>query len=244
MNFSKILLENRPNNLDFPPLKKIADCDIFDKFQHVTSELEKNMIANIPLKYAKKQLTQDREDKYVNLFTELHKSLSPNYILETVENIKNRSEKKANLRFAFKCATVYKKKDSGFKRSSGYDFKKIVKQVNLPVNNNVSYVGFSNKEFKQIIKSSSKNSFSNIKESDNNNDNLIELEYTKTTNPKKDSKNLKGNLFSNSNVANIDLLNDDIIENNEDYKYTRTSGTGTFGDQNSISLTNKFLLKT
>jgi len=236
--FSKTLLENKPNNLDFPPLKKIADCDIFDKFQHVTSELEKNMIANIPLKYAKKQLTQDREDKYVNLFTEIHNSLSNNYIGKIDQNIKNRSEKKANLRFAFKCVTVYRKKDSGYKRSSGYDFKKIVKQGNFPINNNnVSYVGFSNKEFKQIIKSSdsAKNSFTNKKQRDDNNDNLIELEYTKTTNPKKDSINLKGNFSSNSNVANIDLLND-IIENNDDYRYTRTSGTGSFPDQNSIFL--------
>ncbi len=238
MIFSKTLLENKPNNLDFPPLKKIADCDIFDKFQHVTSELEKNMIANIPLKYAKKQLTQDREDKYVNLFTEIHNSLSNNYIGKIDQNIKNRSEKKANLRFAFKCVTVYRKKDSGYKRSSGYDFKKIVKQGNFPINNNnVSYVGFSNKEFKQIIKSSdsAKNSFTNKKQRDDNNDNLIELEYTKTTNPKKDSINLKGNFSSNSNVANIDLLND-IIENNDDYRYTRTSGTGSFPDQNSIFL--------
>ena len=37
-----------------------------DKFPHVNFDLEKNMIANIPLKYAKKQLSQERETRLIN----------------------------------------------------------------------------------------------------------------------------------------------------------------------------------
>lgn len=194
-------------------MKKIADCDIFDKFQHVTSELEKNMIANIPLKYAKKQLTQDREERYINTFTERPNSAS-NINLNCLPSLKLRSEKKANFRFAFKCVTFYKKKDSFMKKSGSYDFKKLLKSVNnAPMNNNVSYVGFSKEEFNKIKKSDSMKK----KKERENDDNLIDLEFSKSsfatnnTNQKKDSFANKN--YPQSNAPNLDLLNDDIIEN-------------------------------
>ena len=201
----------------------------------MTSELEKNMIANIPLKYAKKQLTQDREDKYINLMNEFHRLKNQNFIKDLTLNPKIKS---ANFRFAFKCATIYRKKDSNYKRSSGYDFKKSIKQINMPVNNNVSYVGFSNEEFKKIIKSSDSTKVSmnaNNKEKDND-DNLIDLEYTRTSNFSINAK--KESFTSNKgyppvNVQNIDLLNDDILENNEEYRYSKAS-VGSYVDQNSI----------
>ena len=34
--------------------KQIADCEVFSKFVNINSEQEKNIIANIPLKYSKK----------------------------------------------------------------------------------------------------------------------------------------------------------------------------------------------
>jgi hypothetical protein len=34
--------------------KKMADCEQLNKFSHLSSDLEINLIVNIPLKYAKK----------------------------------------------------------------------------------------------------------------------------------------------------------------------------------------------
>lgn len=233
-----MLADNKPNNPEFVPLKKIADCEIFDKFQHVSSELEKNMIANIPLKYAKKQLTQDREDRYVSLISEAQKASNPEILTDYGSTQKMRSERKANFRFAFKCPTFYKKKDSNMKRSSGFDFKKAVKPM-IPVNNNISYVGFSNEEFKKIIQADSNKDKDNRSRSMVNRDNedLIDLEYTKTSsfvvsNYAKTSIN-QPKPYPMLQAPNIDLLNDDVIENQEDIKYTRGSGVTSFVDQNS-----------
>lgn len=54
LNFNKnfLSLKNDPAVSS----KAIADCEVFSKFININSEQEKNIIANIPLKYAKKNI--------------------------------------------------------------------------------------------------------------------------------------------------------------------------------------------
>lgn len=194
------------------------------------------MIANIPLKYAKKQLTQDREDRSVVQVAEFPRSAC--FPLD-VSVPKTFPERRLNYRFAFKCSTVYRKKDSLLKRSSGYDFKKNLKPVSV-ASSSVSYVGFSNEEFKRIIKAEVKVETRSGSTANPYNDDLIELEYTKTSirstsNPQQQQTVVTQAQQKPLNGPNIDLLNDDIIENAEDLKYRRPSGTGSFSDQNSTS---------
>lgn len=227
MNLSKILETKINSSYDFMPLKKIADLDIFDKFPHVSVESEKNMIANIPLKYAKKQISVEKEDHFITVFADFQKDpLQINNILIEKNQNQARPEKKANFRFAFKCNTIYRKKDSSFKRSSGYDFKKSIQTVNLPINT-VTYVGFSNEEFKKITKSGDNSKKNSVKEKENN-DVLIDVEqYGKSSfasNSYKNSINSRQNAYLPKNAQSVDLLNDDILENN-DYTYSKPLGS-------------------
>ena len=198
------------------------------------------MIANIPLKYAKKQLTQDREDRCIGLISEFQRPSSNEIHIDAIQSIKSRSERKANFRFAFKCATLYRKKDSNLKRSSGYDFKKALKPNPMPLNNNVSYVGFSNEEFKKIIKAETRNSEKVTAARAKDNEDLIDIEYTRNSNAGSTSAKSSINQPNQSKpypvlqAPNIDLLNDDVIENAEDIRYSRPSGAGSFVDQSSF----------
>lgn len=204
------------------PLKKIADLDIFDKFPHVSVESEKNMIANIPLKYAKKQISTEKGDHFIIVFSDFQKDSLNKILIDRNQN-QVLQEKKANFRFAFKCNTVYRKKNSSIKRSGPE--QKLIPTNYLP-SNTVTCVGFSNEEFKKIIKSGDNSKKHSIKGKEND-DFLIDVDqYSKSSfasNSYKNSINYNPNSYYSKSTQNVDLLNDDILENNENYTYSKSS---------------------
>ena len=56
--------------------KKIADCEVFNKFINLADEKEKFLIVNIPLKYSKKMYTQERYDKFIDQCSKKFESLN------------------------------------------------------------------------------------------------------------------------------------------------------------------------
>lgn len=62
----------------FYSAKKMADCEQLNKFGHLSSDVEINLIANIPLKYAKKQQLVERENDFIEL---LNRNFSAPYEL-------------------------------------------------------------------------------------------------------------------------------------------------------------------
>lgn len=93
-------------------LKKVADCEVINKFSDLNSEIDKNLIANIPLKYSKKQFSQDKADEFI--FKAISNIKIPAKALDQVAQEKVLKQKKTNYYFAFRVKVdVEKSKHSG-----------------------------------------------------------------------------------------------------------------------------------
>lgn len=46
--------------------KKIPDCEQLNKFSHLSSDIERNLIANIPIKYSKKSQLIAKDTTLIN----------------------------------------------------------------------------------------------------------------------------------------------------------------------------------
>ncbi|CAD8052016.1 unnamed protein product [Paramecium sonneborni] len=112
--------------------KCIADCDHLQKFSSLQATIEKNLIANIPLKYAKKQQIIEKEIDIINIF------IKP---INNVEEYQS-SQEEASWKQKYK-KNLY---DCAFKMKSKQVHKENIFQKYKPQKPNIQYKQHTQKQ--------------------------------------------------------------------------------------------------